>query len=131
MDRPRARRSLFARRRMEVGVASARLSHLVLPLLSGAVLYVGLVRLGVSRPSDGASPRLVFSALVTFSAVVILGLLWELVEWAADAALGTNYSLSAQDTARDLRADTVAAAGAAAVVLLLRRHAANWDAPAT
>jgi multisubunit Na+/H+ antiporter MnhB subunit len=107
------------------------LSHLVLPLLSGLVLYVGLVRLCRSRPSDGASPGLAFSALVTFSAVVILGLLWELIEWAADEALGTNYSLSAQDTATDLRADTLAAAGAAAVVVLLRRHSANWDAPAT
>jgi hypothetical protein len=107
------------------------LSHLVLPFLSGLVLYVGLVRLGLSRLSDGSSGQLAFAAMVTFSAVVILGGLWELVEWAADEALGTDYSPSAQDTATDLGANTIAAAGAAAIVVLLRRHASDWTAPAT
>jgi hypothetical protein len=83
------------------------LPHLILPLLSGPVIYTALLRLGiVPRPA----------ALVTFAGVVLLGVAWELVEWAADAALGTNYSQGWGDTAGDLANDTVAAAASGALV---------------
>jgi hypothetical protein len=83
------------------------LPHLVLPLLSGPVLYTALTRLGfVPRPA----------ALVTFAGVVGLGVAWELVEWIADAALGTNYSQGWADTRGDLVNDTIAAAASGVLV---------------
>jgi hypothetical protein len=83
------------------------LPHLVLPLLAGPVLYVGLTRLGVvARPAG----------LVTFFGVLALGVLWELVESSADAALGTGYSQGYDDTASDLLNDTIAAAASGVLV---------------
>jgi hypothetical protein len=94
------------------------LSHLVLPLLSGPVLYVGLVRLGaVATPSGAPTVRFLSGAgIVTAASVLALGALWELVEWTADEALGTNYSQGYGDTLLDLLADTVAATGGGALV---------------
>lgn len=83
------------------------LPHLVLPFLSGPVLYVGLMRLGaVARPA----------ALVTFAGVLVLGIAWEIVEWSADTALGTDYSQGYDDTTGDLVNDAIAAAASGAVV---------------
>jgi uncharacterized membrane protein YjdF len=83
------------------------LPHLVLPLLSGPVLYVGLVRLGIV-------PR--FPGLTTFLGVLALGAAWELVEWGADATLGTDYSQGYGDTAGDLVNDAIAAAASGVLV---------------
>jgi hypothetical protein len=83
------------------------LPHLLLPLLSGPVLYTALKRAGVvPRPA----------ALVTFAGVVGLGVAWELIEWIADAALGTNYSQGWADTRGDLVNDTIAAAASGVLV---------------
>ena len=94
------------------------LSHVVLPVLSGPVLYVGLVRLGAAaQPSAGPTARcLLGAAVVTAASVLALGALWELVEWAADSALGTNYSQGNRDTLVDLLADSVAAIGGGVLV---------------
>jgi hypothetical protein len=81
--------------------------HLVLPLLSGPVLYVGLMRLGIA-------PRL--PGVTTFVGVLTLGVAWELVEWLADTALGTNYSQGYGDTAGDLLNDAIAAAASGVLV---------------
>jgi hypothetical protein len=83
------------------------LPHLVLPLLSGPVLYVGLVRLGIAPRRPGVT---------TFAGVLALGVAWELVEWLADAALGTDYSQGYGDTAGDLLNDAIAA-GASGVLV--------------
>jgi hypothetical protein len=99
------------------------LAHVVLPLLSGPVLFQGLLRLGVGRLTDTASRGQVLSALLTFSAVLVLGALWELLEWVADSTLGTSYSSGYRDTITDLGADAVGGAGAAALVVWLRRRA--------
>lgn len=94
------------------------LSHLVLPLLSGPILYLSLVRLGAAA-APSAAPTVRFlcgAAVVTAASVLALGALWELVEWAADEAFGTNYSQGYDDTLVDLLADTVAATGAGGLV---------------
>lgn len=83
------------------------LPHLVLPLLSGPVLYVGLLRLGVV-------PR--FPGVATFVGVLALGVAWELVEWLADTTLGTDYSQGYGDTAGDLLNDALAAAASGVLV---------------
>jgi uncharacterized membrane protein YjdF len=83
------------------------LPHLVLPLLSGPVLYVGLLRLGVV-------PRL--PGVATFVGVLALGVAWELVEWFADTTLGTDYSQGYGDTAGDLFNDVLAAAASGVLV---------------
>jgi hypothetical protein len=94
------------------------LSHLVLPLLSGPILYTGLVRLGaVPDPEVATSGRfLAGAAVVTAASVLALGALWELVEWAADGLFGTNYSQGYNDTLGDLLADAIAAIGSGALV---------------
>jgi uncharacterized membrane protein YjdF len=103
------------------------LSHIALPLLSGPILYVGLVRLG-ALPADSTAPRLLAAAIVTGAAVLALGALWELVEWAVDSALGTNYSQGYQDTLVDLLADAIAAAGSGTLVALWLRAAGDRPA---
>ena len=82
-----------------------RVSHLVLPLLCGLVLF------GALRPRL-ASKRPLAAGVATWVSVLTLGALWELVEWAVDAVLDTNFSMGRADTVGDLSADAVAAAGA-------------------
>jgi hypothetical protein len=88
-----------------------RLSHLVLPLLCGLVVYAALRR-------TRAPHRPLGIGLLTGVAVLVIAALWELVEWAADAALGTNFSMGRDDTVGDLSADAVAAVGAGTAALL-------------
>jgi hypothetical protein len=97
------------------------LPHVALPLLSGPVLYTGLLRLGaVAEVHD--SPRALFAAaLVTVACVMALGAAWELVEWGADGALGTDYSQGTDDTRVDLLNDLIGAAGGGALVVLWLR----------
>lgn len=94
------------------------LSHFVLPFLIAPILYLGLVRLGAAAGPRGAPSVsfLVGSALMTAAAVLALGALWELVEWAVDSALGTNFSQGYTDTLVDLLADAVAAVLGGAMV---------------
>lgn len=105
-------------------------AHLVLPLLSGPVLYVGLVRLG-AVPNHAARPDtlgLLGAAIVTSAAVLALGAAWELVEWAADGMLDTNYSQGYDDTLGDLLNDALAATGSGALVALWLRGSAGRPA---
>jgi hypothetical protein len=87
-----------------------RISHLVLPLLSGFVIYAALQRTTAPHRPAGVG-------LMTGIAVLALGAVWEIVEWGVDAALGTDFSMGHDDTVGDLSADAVAAAGAGAVVV--------------
>jgi hypothetical protein len=104
--------------------------HIALPLLSGPVLYVGLVRLGAVPAFDApARPvRLLGAAIVTFAIVLALGAAWELVEWSADTALGTNYSQGSVDTLGDLLNDAIAAAGSGVLVAVWIRAGARRPA---
>ena len=84
-------------------------SHIVLPLLSAPILYAALLRLApLERP--------VQAALCTAGAVLVLGLVWELVEWVADLVLATDFSQGREDTLGDLINDAVAAAAGGALV---------------
>jgi hypothetical protein len=98
------------------------LSHVVLPLLSGPVLYAGIVRLrgGPDVHRAPTARSLLASAVLTALAVLSLGLVWEFV---ADAAFGTDFSQGYDDTRDDLRNNAIAAAGSAALVAAwLRWH---------
>jgi hypothetical protein len=61
------------------------------------------------------------SAAEPVVAVTALGIAWELVEWASDAAYDTNFSAGATDTLSDLALD-LAGAGAAVMALQLYRR---------
>jgi hypothetical protein len=100
------------------------MSHIVLPLLSGPVLYVGLVRLG-ALPAGAAKPAPLAVATVTAATVLAVGAMWELVEWTADGAFGTNYSQGYSDTLTDLLNDAIAAAGSGALVAAWVRASAE------
>jgi hypothetical protein len=93
-----------------------RISHLVLPLLSGSVVYAALQR-------TGGPHRPAVVGLITGTAVLAIAAVWEVVEWGADAAIGTNFSMGSDDTRGDLSADAVAAAGAGAAAVLWHRPA--------
>jgi GT2 family glycosyltransferase len=95
-------------------------SHLVIPFLSAPILYQVLVRLSAIPPLDVApvAHPWVGAAVVTCIGVLALGALWELVEWGADGAFGTDYSEGYVDTLSDLLADAIAAAAGGVLVAL-------------
>jgi hypothetical protein len=98
------------------------LSHIVLPLLSGPILYAGLAGLGRAEVRAPATPRhLLGAGFVTAVSVLALGAAWELVEWAADSALGTEYTKGEGDTQDDLRNDAFAAVASGALVAVWLR----------
>jgi hypothetical protein len=94
------------------------MAHLVLPFLSGPLLYSGLERLGV-RVDAEVSSRLrarIAAGVVTFTSVLATGALWELVEWAADTWFGTHFATSYDDTVMDLLHDALAAFASGVVI---------------
>jgi hypothetical protein len=95
-----------------------RIPHLVLPLLSGAVVYAALQRTQVPHRPTAAG-------LVTGAAVLAIAALWEVVEWGVDATLGTNFSMGTADTVGDLSADALAATGAGAAAVVCSRRTAG------
>ena len=107
-------------------------SHLLVPLLCAPVVYQLLVGLSAAFPPEGApvARRLAGAGIVSAAGVLALGAVWELVEWGADRAFGTDYSQGYTDTLSDLLADTVAAAlGGILVALWLRRRAGSAAGP--
>jgi hypothetical protein len=96
----------------------------VLPLLSAPILYCGIIQIRGGTELSGARPArsLLGAALVTAAAVLCLGGIWEVVEWVADAAFGTDFSQGNDDTFDDLRNDGIAAACGGALV-------AGWTRP--
>jgi hypothetical protein len=94
------------------------LSHTVLPFLSGPVVYGVLARLWlVPEPgaARGARP-LLRAATLTAVGILALGVAWELVEWAADSALRTDYAQGYSDTRGDLLNDARAAVASGVLV---------------
>jgi hypothetical protein len=85
--------------------------HAVVSLLCGPVIYVGILRLG--SPADERRgirrPPAAGAVLLVFTSTLGLGAAWELVEWAFDLALHTNFSLGYIDTLTDLLADACGA----------------------
>jgi hypothetical protein len=92
------------------------LSHLVLPLLSAPILYAALTQ--VSGPSGRALARPLGAGLATGTAVLGLGIAWELVEWASDVIFRTAFSQGSEDTIVDLLNDAIAAVVGGALVAL-------------
>jgi hypothetical protein len=88
-----------------------RISHFVLPLLCGLVVYAALRRTRAPHRPAGVG-------LMTAVAVLAIAAAWEVVEWGVDAALGTNFSMGHDDTVGDLSADAAAAVGAGAAAVL-------------
>jgi uncharacterized membrane protein YjdF len=84
-------------------------SHFVIPLLSAPIVYQVLVGLGAVTPPDPRPRAYAGAGIVTGLGVLALGAVWELVEWGADGAFGTDYSQGYEDTLSDLLADAVAA----------------------
>ena len=103
------------------------LSHTALPFLSGPVVYGILARLGVaSEPGTARGTRaLLRGATVTAVGILALGVVWEVVEWAADSALGTDYSRGYGDTRADLTGDAIGAVASGALVAGWLRTAAR------
>jgi uncharacterized membrane protein YjdF len=103
------------------------LSHTALPFLCGPVAYGTLARLGVApEPGAAGGARAVLdAATLTAIAILALGVAWELVEWAADSALGTNYSRGYGDTRADLINDAIAAVASGVLVAAWLRIAAR------
>jgi hypothetical protein len=103
------------------------LSHTALPFLSGPVVYGILARLGVANePGTARGTRaLLRGATVTAVGILALGVVWEVVEWAADSALGTDYSRGYGDTRADLTGDAIGAVASGALVAGWLRTAAR------
>jgi hypothetical protein len=85
-------------------------SHLVIPFLSAPIVFGLVVCLREGETRRATCARSVGAGLVTALVVLTLGAMWEVVEYAADGLLGTDYSQGRADTLSDLGADAVAAA---------------------
>src|ERR671924_1116727 len=86
--------------------------HFVVPMLTSQVAYISLARLEVLPDMrEEFVPRHYTGIwLVTFALGVAIGGLWEILEWSSDALFGSNLSMSNDDTAGDLIADSLGAA---------------------
>lgn len=91
-------------------------SHLVIAFLTAPIVYGLIVRLRERDARPAPSARSVGAGLLTALVVLALGAMWEVVEYAADGLLGTDFSQGPADTLSDLAADAVAAALGGALV---------------
>ena len=99
-------------------------AHLVLPFLSGPFLYGALERVGL-RTDAGVAGTTIAAGLVTFTGVLAIGALWELIEWAADTWFATQFAKSYSDTVTDLLHDGIAAV-ASGLVVAHRSRLVTW-----
>jgi hypothetical protein len=92
--------------------------HFVVPALTSQVAYISLARIEVLPDMrEDFTPRHYTGIwLITFALGLAIGGLWEILEWSSDGLFGSNLSMSNDDTAGDLIADSL---GAAAGGLLL------------
>jgi hypothetical protein len=86
--------------------------HFIVPMLTSQVAYISLARLEVLPDlREEFVPRHYTGIwLVTFALGVAIGGLWEILEWSSDELFGSNLSMSNDDTAGDLIADSLGAA---------------------
>lgn len=100
--------------------------HVTLPFLVAPVAYLALARIEVvPDPHDRTGRgRDVGITVLTFALGMTVGALWEMVEFALDAVVGTQLQESNTDTVRDLAADAVGALLGAALLALWTRH--SW-----
>lgn len=83
--------------------------HSLTPVFYSPVLYVCLVRLGVLLdPGETTNPRQHAGVFVSTLALgMAVGAGYEVIEWGSDKLLGTKLVEDADDTGRDLLADTI------------------------
>lgn len=83
------------------------LVHFLVPLLGAPVAYIALARLEVlPDPRDDTRTRhYVGIFVVTLALGLAIGAVWEVIEWSSDNLLGSELSLSNDDTVGDLIAD--------------------------
>lgn len=94
--------------------------HLTVPSLIAPVIYVALARLDVvPDPKDETNAQhLVGVWIVTFALGGTAGAIWEVIEWASDARLGTDLQLGNTDTVSDLLLDLCGALVGAGLLVL-------------
>jgi uncharacterized membrane protein YjdF len=97
-----------------------RVVHFAIPFLGSGVIYLWLCRLDVlpDPRQDTRTQHYIGIGVVTFSFGAALGAVWELVEWAADGALGSELQESNEDTVGDLAMDCLGAIAAGALLVL-------------
>ncbi len=81
--------------------------HFLAPLFSAPVAYIALARLEVlPDPRDETrAGHYVGIFVVTLALGLAIGAIWEVIEWSSDRFLGSQLSLSNDDTVGDLIAD--------------------------
>ena len=101
-----------------------RLVHVVVPLLTAQVLYIGLARLEVLPDlREETSTRHHLGIFVVTAALgVAVGGVWEVFEFTCDAAFGSNLSESNGDTVGDLIADTAGSLAGGALLVAYARY---------
>ncbi|NHC14318.1 hypothetical protein [Motilibacter deserti] len=99
------------------------LVHFTLPLLTAPVAYIALARAEVvPDPKDETRlPHYVGIFVVTLALGTALGAVWEIVEWRSDAWLGSDLSISNDDTVGDLVRDTAGSLVGAALLVVWAR----------
>jgi uncharacterized membrane protein HdeD (DUF308 family) len=92
--------------------------HGTTPVFYAPVLYVCLVRLGVLTDPEQARSRMQRSGVFvsTLAIGMAVGAGYEVIEWLSDSLLGTAFVENADDTGRDLLADTLGSLVGAAFV---------------
>jgi len=94
--------------------------HFTVPLLVTGMIYLLLVRLGVLpelRDLTQLHQKFGFFLTALFLGMAI-GAAWEITEWTLDSTTGSHLVIDARDTATDLIADTLGAAGSALILVL-------------
>src|SRR5918992_214088 len=86
--------------------------HFIVPMLTSQVAYISLARIEVLPDMrEDFTPRHYTGIwLITFALGMAIGGLWEILEWSSDGLFGSNLSMSNDDTAGDLIADSLGAA---------------------
>ena len=100
-----------------------RLVHVVVPLLSAQVLYIGLARLEVlpDLREETTTRHHVGIFVVTAALGIAVGGVWEVFEFTSDAWFGSNLSESNTDTVGDLLADSAGSLAGAALLVAYTR----------
>jgi len=94
--------------------------HFTVPLLVTGMIYLLLVRLGVlPELRDLTQLHQKFGFFLTALCLgMAIGAAWEITEWTLDSTTGSHLVIDARDTATDLIADTLGAAGSALILVL-------------
>lgn len=98
--------------------------HFIVPMLTSQVAYISLARLEVLPDMREEFTQRHYTGiwLITFALGVAIGGLWEILEWSSDGLFGSNLSMSNDDTAGDLIADSLGAAAGGLLLVAWTRY---------